>query len=75
MQLLTRYQWLQSSRRVELFDLFFVKYDPTYLLDMDQLIILSVSAAVTDSLDTYLPERLTWLQVALSATNTKVSKW
>jgi hypothetical protein len=59
-------QWLQSARRVDLFDLFFCEADPTYLAAVNPIVNISVAAAVTESLDNNLPARLSWLQASLS---------
>ncbi|QDS76938.1 hypothetical protein FKW77_004882 [Venturia effusa] len=58
-------KWMHSARKIELFDEIFVHINPTYLEKMSALIILSVSAAVTDSLDTNIMQRLAWLECGL----------
>jgi hypothetical protein len=59
-------QWLQSSNQASLFDNLFVRVNPMYLQHVSSLVCLSVSAAVTSSLETKLPERLDWLEAVLN---------
>lgn len=66
-------KWMHSARKIELFDEVFVHINPAYLEEMSALIILSVSAAVTDSLDTNILQRLAWLEVGLHIINPAVS--
>lgn len=54
-------QWLQSERPDELFRGVFIRLDPSILDDASPLIVLSVSAAVTENLSTETEERLEWL--------------
>ncbi|KAL1955013.1 hypothetical protein VTO42DRAFT_366 [Malbranchea cinnamomea] len=58
-------RWLQSSRQSELFDRLFVNYDPSYLSNLSPIVALSVSAAVTSSLEKNIDQRLVWLNFAL----------
>ncbi|TID20169.1 wd40 yvtn repeat-like-containing domain [Venturia nashicola] len=62
-------KWMHSPRKIELFDEIFMHINPSYLEEMSALIILSVSAAVTDSLDTNILQRLAWLEVGLHIIN------
>ncbi|PGH13784.1 hypothetical protein AJ79_03484 [Helicocarpus griseus UAMH5409] len=55
-------RWIQSSQQADLFDNLFIKQDPSFLSDLAPLVILSVSAAVTSSLDTNVMKRLDWLE-------------
>ena len=64
--------WLQSPRQTSLFDKFFVRFSPAYVQHLSPLVALSVSAAVSSSCETFLHERLTWLEVVLSTINTHV---
>ncbi|KAE9983474.1 hypothetical protein BLS_004247 [Venturia inaequalis] len=66
-------RWMHSPRKIELFDEIFVHINPSYLEEMSALIILSVSAAVTDSLDTNILQRLAWLEVGLHIIDPTVS--
>jgi hypothetical protein len=66
-------KWMHSGRKIELFDEVFVHINPSYLEDMSALIVLSVSAAVTDSLETNTLRRLAWLEVGLHIINPAVS--
>jgi hypothetical protein len=66
-------KWMHSGRKIELFDEIFVRINPSYLEDMSALIVLSVSAAVTDSLETNTLQRLAWLEVGLHIINPAVS--
>ncbi|KAL8735686.1 MAG: hypothetical protein Q9181_002749 [Wetmoreana brouardii] len=67
--LLTYDQWLQSEYQNYIFDEYLAKLDPRYLRELSPLLNLSVSAAVTSSLDTSLGERLTWLESVFSMIN------
>lgn len=60
-------RWLQSTRRVELFDLFFVNCDPAYLTTVNPIVAMSVAACITESMTTHLAERVAWLGAALRA--------
>lgn len=61
-----RGQWLQSSRQAELFDAVFVRVNPRYLEKVAPLMSLSVSVAITASLETHVEQRLDWLSTVLS---------
>ncbi|KAI9873158.1 MAG: hypothetical protein M1830_000760 [Pleopsidium flavum] len=58
--------WLQSTQQAELFDGFFVRCSPAYLQQLSPLIALSVGAAVTNSLETHVMERLHWLETVFA---------
>ena len=58
-------QWLQSPSQAALFDKLFVRVNPGYLLHVSPLVALSVSAAITSSLDTNTVQRLEWLGAVL----------
>ncbi|DAA79434.1 TPA_exp: Uncharacterized protein A8136_0207 [Trichophyton benhamiae CBS 112371] len=62
-------KWLQSSQQSELFSNLFVNYNPSYLGSLSPVVALSVSAAVTASMDTHIMERLNWLQHVLRTVN------
>ncbi|EGE04513.1 hypothetical protein TEQG_03384 [Trichophyton equinum CBS 127.97] len=62
-------KWLQSSQQSELFSNLFVNYNPSYLGSLSPVVALSVSAAVTASMDTHIMERLNWLQQVLRTVN------
>ncbi|KAM5452141.1 hypothetical protein MaudCBS49596_003495 [Microsporum audouinii] len=64
-------RWLQSSQQAELFTDLFVNYNPSYLATLSPLVALSVSAAVTSSMETHVMERLTWLQQVLRSVNVR----
>ncbi|KAK5730499.1 hypothetical protein LTR15_000436 [Elasticomyces elasticus] len=57
--------WLQSPNQAALFDNLFVRVNPEYLKQVTPLVALSVSAALTASLDTSLGLRLEWLETVL----------
>lgn len=59
------FQWLQSTQQVALFDNLLYRYNPGYLARSAPLVVLSVAAAVTSSLETHTIERLEWLDIAL----------
>ena len=54
-------QWLQSNNQAEVFDRLFVRVSPECVAKLSPLVNLSTAAAVTASLESHLPERLTWL--------------
>ncbi|EMC96266.1 hypothetical protein BAUCODRAFT_33615 [Baudoinia panamericana UAMH 10762] len=58
--------WLQSTNQANLFDNLFVRVNPQYLHQVSPLVSLSVSAAVTATLDTNIHQRLEWLGTVLS---------
>ncbi|KAJ9220714.1 hypothetical protein DTO027B5_2241 [Paecilomyces variotii] len=62
-------KWLQSSQQADLFDNLFVRLNPAYLTGLSPIVSLSVGVAVTSSLETNLPERLSWLEVVLQTVN------
>ncbi|EFR03409.1 hypothetical protein MGYG_06407 [Nannizzia gypsea CBS 118893] len=62
-------KWLQSSQQPDLFNNLFVKYNPSYLASLSPVVALSVSAAVSSSMDTHIMERLNWLQQVLRTVN------
>ncbi|EER28820.1 hypothetical protein CPC735_040840 [Coccidioides posadasii C735 delta SOWgp] len=62
-------KWLQSSHQAELFDNLFVNYGSDYLTTLSPLLSLSVSAAVTSSLETNVSERLDWLKQVFRTVN------
>ncbi|KZF20649.1 hypothetical protein L228DRAFT_176235 [Xylona heveae TC161] len=64
-------QWLQSSHQAELFDRFFVRCNPEYMRSLSPLVTLSVSAAVTSSLNDNLLERFHWLETIFATLDTR----
>ncbi|SMY21618.1 unnamed protein product [Zymoseptoria tritici ST99CH_1A5] len=58
-------QWISSDRQAEVFDKLFVRVNPSYLTTVSPLVALTVSAAVTSSFDTYVEQRLEWLDLVL----------
>jgi hypothetical protein len=65
-------QWIQSPRQAELFDVLFVRCNPAFIQELSPLVALSVSAAVTSSLESNLVERLRWLEAVLGTINPTV---
>ncbi|KAK8247211.1 hypothetical protein IWZ00DRAFT_485194 [Phyllosticta capitalensis] len=61
--------WLHSPRQAQLFDDLFVRCNPAYVMNLSPLVALSVSAAVTSSLDKNILERLMWLETVFSCIN------
>ncbi|KAK5111791.1 hypothetical protein LTR62_004711 [Meristemomyces frigidus] len=57
--------WLQSANQAQLFDNLFVRVNPQYLQQVSPLVALSVSAAITATLDSHVSERLEWLRSVL----------
>lgn len=66
-------QWIQSNQQTAIFDDFLVRYNPAYLHQLPHLVVLSVGAAVTSSLDTNTMERLAWLETVLTTVDHTVS--
>ena len=64
-------QWLQSNRQGELFDNIFLRVNPRYLEKVRPLVTLSVSAAITASLENHVHQRLEWLGTILDTINLK----
>jgi hypothetical protein len=62
-------QWLQSNNQGALFDKLFIRVNPEYLRQVSPLVALSVSAALTSSLDSNIDQRLEWLGAVLSQIN------
>ncbi|KAL8992120.1 MAG: hypothetical protein Q9169_007357 [Polycauliona sp. 2 TL-2023] len=62
-------QWLQSQHQNYIFDGYLARLDPGYLHDLSPLLNLSVSAAVTSTLETALNERLSWLESVFASVN------
>ena len=62
--------WLQSDRKQQLFDSFFVRFNAGFINQLAPLVVLSIAALITD-IDfgnvSHLTERLTWLQAVLTA--------
>ena len=63
---LTPLKWIQSKRQAELFNVLFSKYNPSYLHHLPPMVLLSTVAATSLSFDTYLGERLAYLEMALT---------
>ncbi|KAK8171127.1 hypothetical protein BKA80DRAFT_305927 [Phyllosticta citrichinensis] len=61
--------WLHSPRQAKLFDELFVHCNPAYVMNLSPLVALSVSAAVTSSLDKNVLERLMWLETVYNCIN------
>ncbi|KAK7535725.1 hypothetical protein IWX49DRAFT_260129 [Phyllosticta citricarpa] len=61
--------WLHSPRQAQLFDDLFVRCNPAYVMNLSPLVALSVSAAVTSSLDKNVLERLMWLETVFNCIN------
>ncbi|RPA99954.1 hypothetical protein L873DRAFT_842284 [Choiromyces venosus 120613-1] len=60
-------KWLQSKeRQAELFDEVVVRYRYDFLPNLSQLVLLSVSAAVSIKFDNKVYERLSWLEGVLA---------
>ena len=59
-------KWLQSPKQNELFDRLFVRIGPAYTHELSPLVLLSVAATVSASLDTNIGERLRWLEMCFA---------
>lgn len=68
---MTLSQWLQSNRQGELFDKIFLRVNPRYLEKVRPLVTLSVSAAITASLESHVHQRLEWLGTILDTIDLK----
>ncbi|ODH52911.1 hypothetical protein GX48_00779 [Paracoccidioides brasiliensis] len=64
-------RWIQSPHQADLFNNLFVNFDPSYLAKLSPLVVLSVSAAVTSSLETNVMDRLNWLELVFQTVNIK----
>ena len=60
-------QWVQSNYQAELFDRFFVHFNPNYLVQCQAIVTLSVGAAVTVSFEKNVTKRLEWLEAVISS--------
>lgn len=68
-------QWLQSKeRQAELFDEVMVRYRYDFLPNLSQLVLLSVSAAVSVKFEHKVMERLSWLEGVLAVLDPMVSR-
>ena len=70
--------WLQSGHEQEIFDAYFSKFDPSFVREVNPLILLSLCSLVSSHFDgNCLHERLSWLDTLLQAfyvsTNSLVS--
>lgn len=67
-------QWLQSKeRQAELFDEVVVRYRYDFLPNLSQLVLLSVSAAVSVKFEEKVFERLSWLEGVLAVLDPMVT--
>ncbi|KAL8812349.1 MAG: hypothetical protein Q9223_007315, partial [Gallowayella weberi] len=62
-------QWIQSDYQKEVFDGCLASHQPDFLHELSPLLNLSISVAVTSSLDTMLSERLTWFEAVFATLN------
>jgi hypothetical protein len=68
-------QWLQSKeRQAELFDEVMVRYRYDFLPNLSQLVLLSVSAAVSVKFEQKVMERLSWLEGVLAVLDPMASR-
>ncbi|KAF2454531.1 hypothetical protein BDY21DRAFT_374115 [Lineolata rhizophorae] len=58
--------WLQSNQQVEIFDELFCQVTPDYLSSMNQLVRLSICAAVTTDFTHHVDKRLQWCDDVLA---------
>jgi hypothetical protein len=66
------FQWLHSNRQGTLFDDIFIHLGPRALEHATSLVVLSVTAAVSFSIQKNMKERLDWLDHAMSLLNPTV---
>ena len=71
--MLTFRQWLQSNEKDFIFDNFLVRLNPGFLQQLSPLITLSVGAAVTNTLESTVMERLAWLETVFANIDPRVS--
>ncbi|KAF2840259.1 hypothetical protein M501DRAFT_1010407 [Patellaria atrata CBS 101060] len=60
-------RWLQCGYQGSLFDTLFIRVNPNYIKSLSPLVALSISAAVTASLETNISERLQWLEMVFNS--------
>ncbi|KAG9234578.1 hypothetical protein BJ875DRAFT_8420 [Amylocarpus encephaloides] len=67
-------QWLQTRREQEFFAKFFSQYNPDFLRTLSPLLLLSLGATITVSLeDQYLMQRIHWMETILTAFQGKLN--
>ena len=67
-------KWLQSpTQQVELFDKVIKNHHFDFSINLNQVVVLSVAAAVTGSFERSIQDRLMWLEGILGALNPTVS--
>lgn len=67
-------QWLQTNREQEFFRKYFSKFNPEFIRDLSPLLLLSLGATITiETNDNLLRERVTWLEVIVTAFTEHVS--
>jgi hypothetical protein len=60
--------WLQSGHDQEIFDAYFSKFDPSFIREVNPLILLSVCSLISKHLEgNCLQQRLAWLETVLQA--------
>ncbi|MCJ1470571.1 hypothetical protein MMC07_009217 [Pseudocyphellaria aurata] len=59
-------QWIQSNQQAALYDNYLVRFNPSYLQQLPPLVVFSVGAAVTSSLENNVMERLAWLETVFA---------
>lgn len=65
-------KWLQSARQVDLFDKYFAHWNPDFLPQLNMIVLLSVSMAVSSPLKTNVAQRLAWISVVLETIDVQV---
>lgn len=60
-------QWIQSNQQAAIYDSFLVRFNPSYLQQLPPLVVFSVGAAVTSSLENNVMERLAWLETVFAS--------
>lgn len=67
-------QWLQSNEKDSIFDNYLARLNPGFIQHLSPLITLSVGAAVTNTLDSSVMERLAWLEIVFANIDPRVSR-
>ncbi|KXT18552.1 hypothetical protein AC579_2270 [Pseudocercospora musae] len=68
-QMLLDGKFEEATIQAHIFDKLFVRVNPSYLQSLSPLVALTVSAAITSTFDTYINERLDWLELVLQQVN------
>lgn len=66
--------WLQSGFIRELFELYFCKFNPEFIREMNSVILLSIGSAVSEKLDDMLMlERLSYMEMVVTSLQAQIN--